>query len=300
VNDLIVVGTKYAGMKEEVYRTAYQGAKMRGRISRRRLFALMGAGSASGLPACGLFAPARAETFDLIQAEKAVNVTGPNAGTIRILLINPNSSQATTDMMVRIAQSAASKDVEIVGATAPHSPPMIVDPAALAASAPQVVEIGVARGQEVSGIIISAFGDPGINDLRQRVKVPVVGIAEAAMLAASANGRRFGIATTTPALVASIDARAAELGLAHLYTGTRLTSGDPLTLAADPDRMTEALRQTVSASIELDKAEAVIIGGGPLGNAATALTPMFSIPVIAPIPAAVRRMEGILGPVQKS
>jgi allantoin racemase len=213
----------------------------------------------------------------------------------RILLINPNSNQATTDMMVKIAQSAASSDIEIVGATAPHSPLMIIDPEALAASAPQVVEIGMALGKDASGIIISAFGDPGIDDLRRKVSVPVVGIAEAAMLAASDKGRRFGVATTTPKLVASIDARAAQLGLAQLYTGTRLTSEDPNKLAADPDRQVEALRQAVSACIELDKAKAVIIGGGPLGNAATALTPMFDIPVIAPIPAAVRRQMEILG-----
>jgi allantoin racemase len=221
------------------------------------------------------------------------------ASAHRILLINPNSNRATTDMMVQIAQSAASNDVEIVGATAPHSPPMIVDPEALAASAPQVVEIGLALGKDVSGIIISAFGDPGIGDLRRQVNVPVVGIAEAAMLAASDKGRRFGVATTTPKLVASIDARAAELGLAQLYTGTRLTSEDPNKLVADPGRLVEALRQVVSTCIEIDKAEAVIIGGGPLGNAATALTPMFSIPVIAPIPAAVHRQIAILGLVRK-
>jgi Asp/Glu/hydantoin racemase len=221
------------------------------------------------------------------------------AGTRRILLINPNSNQATTDMMVQIAQSAASNDIEIVGATAPHSPAMIVDPGALAASAPQVVEIGLGLGKDVSGIIISAFGDPGIADLRRQVSVPVVGIAEAAMLQASDKGRRFGVATTTPKLVASIDARAVELGLAQLYTGTRLTSEDPNKLVADPSRLVEALRQAVSACIELDKAEAVIIGGGPLGNAATALTPMFSVPVIAPIPAAVHRLIEILRLVQK-
>ena len=117
-------------------------------------------------------------------------------------------------MMVRIAQSVAAKDVEIVGATAPHSPQMIIDPAALAARRPQVVEIGMTLARTSAGIIISAFGDPGIDDLRKQTKMPVVGIAEAAMLAASANTRRFGVATTTPALVPSIDARAAGLGLA--------------------------------------------------------------------------------------
>ncbi len=230
----------------------------------------------------------------------ACAAAGPVAGMRRILLINPNTSQTTTDMMVRIAQLVASDNVEIVGATAQRGPSMIVDPTALAASAPQVVEIGSARAKDVSGIIISAFGDPGIDDLRRAVSIPVVGIAEAAMLTASANGRRFGVATTTPGLVASIDARAAELGLAHLYTGTRLTSGDPLKLSADPERLVYALRLAVSDCIQLDKAEAVIIGGGPLGNAATALAPMFSVPVIAPIPEAVHRIMGILGLAQKS
>jgi allantoin racemase len=197
-------------------------------------------------------------------------------------------------MMVRIAQSAVPDDTEVIGATAAHGPPMIINVAALAASAPHVVEIGLSHGQDVSGIIISAFGDPGITDLRNKVGLLVVGIAEAAMLEASGNDRRFGVATVTPELVGSIDAMAAELGLAHLYTGTRLTPEDPLELAADPDRLIEALHRAVVACIQLDQAEAVIIGGGPLGNAATALSPLFSIPVIAPIPAAVRRLMTIL------
>ena len=212
----------------------------------------------------------------------------------RILLINPNSSHATTSMMVRIAQSAVSDDTEVIGATAAHGPPMIIDVAALAASAPHVVEIGLRHGQDVSGIIISAFGDPGITDLRNKVGFPVVGIAEAAMREASGNNRRFGVATVTPELVGSIDAMAADLGLAQLYAGTRLTPEDPLELTADPDRLTEALQRAVAACIQLDQAEAVVIGGGPLGNAAIALSPMFSIPVIAPIPAAVRRLLTIL------
>jgi allantoin racemase len=218
----------------------------------------------------------------------------PARNTTRILVINPNSSQATTDMMVRIAQSAASDGVEIIGATATKSPQMIVQPAALAASATEVVEIGMRLAGNVSGIIVSAFGDPGMRDLRARVGVPVVGIAEASMLEAASGDRRFGVATTTPELVAAIDARAADLGLASLYTGVRLTPGDPVELVRHPDDLTEALGKAVLACIELDGAKAVIIGGGPLGNAATALAPRFAVPVIAPIPAAVRRVLGLV------
>jgi allantoin racemase len=108
------------------------------------------------------------------------------------IVINPNSSQATTDMMVRIAQSAASDGVEIIGATATKSPRMIAEPAALTASAAEVVEIGMRLAGSVAGIIVSAFGDPGMRDLQARVGVPVVGIAQSSMLEAASGDRRLG------------------------------------------------------------------------------------------------------------
>jgi allantoin racemase len=239
----------------------------------------------------------------------------------RILLINPNTSQATTDMMVAIAQAALSDYARagyagsdcagfdyagsdrvgsdradcVIGATARHGPPMIVDAAALTAAAAEVVDLGVRFGRDVSGMIVSAFGDPGLACLRREVAVPVVGIAEAAMLEAAGATRRFGIATVTPDLVVPIDARATALGLGHLYTGIRLTAGDPAALAADPDRLVTALADAVQCCIRDDKAEAVVIGGGPLGAAATVLASRFAVPVIAPIPAAVRRLMALLG-----
>ena len=38
---------------------------------------------------------------------------GPEAGMMRVLLINPNSNQKTTDMMVRIAQGLAPDNIDL-------------------------------------------------------------------------------------------------------------------------------------------------------------------------------------------
>jgi allantoin racemase len=209
---------------------------------------------------------------------------------LRILLINPNTSRATTEQMVAIAGAVAPPDVDIIGITAPRGVPMILTADELAAAAPVVVEMAISEAANVDGIIVGAFGDPGLAALCERVAVPVVGIAEAAILEAAAEGRRFGVATTTPALIEVIVERVRELGLAGCYTGIRLTQGDPMTLVADPPRLVEALAEAVQLSIRCDSAEAVIIGGGPLGQAAIALAPRFTTPIIAPIPAAVRRL----------
>jgi allantoin racemase len=208
----------------------------------------------------------------------------------RILLINPNSNEATTAMMVAIAKSAAGDGFNIVGATATRAPTMIVSAEALAAAAAEVEEIARACQSSCDGLIVSAFGDPGLAGIRTALSLPAVGIGESSMLEAAANGRRFGVATTTPLLKAKIDALPEALGLRSRYTGTRFADGDPEALMRDPRRLRSALAGAVEACIAQDGAEAVIIGGGPLGEAARELQPMFTVPIIAPIPSAVARI----------
>lgn len=206
-------------------------------------------------------------------------------------LINPNGSAATTDMMVALARVATRH--EVVGRTATRAPDMIVTPDELARSAGEVVEMGGELAPRCAGLVVAAFGDPGLEILRVRVAIPVVGIAEASMLEASRDGRRFGVATTTPGLVAAIAERADALGLGALFTGTRCTPGNPAALMADPDRLRSALAAAIRACIQ-DGAEAVIVGGGPLGRVAAELRPLFAIPVVAPIPSAVLRLSGLM------
>ncbi|MCA1324515.1 aspartate/glutamate racemase family protein [Herbaspirillum sp. alder98] len=212
-----------------------------------------------------------------------------------ILLINPNSSAATTDMMVSIAAAELPAGFVIDGVSAGSGPSMIVNDVELAAAAPEVVRNWRAAGTHYAGVIISAFGDPGIEGVRAASQVPVAGICEASMLEAASGGRRFGVATVTPELATAIAARASALGLDEQYSGIRLTAGDPRLLAADPEALEEALAVAVQECIALDGAQAVVIGGGPLGQAAIALAQRFTVPVIAPIPAAVRDLLRQLG-----
>ena len=208
----------------------------------------------------------------------------------RILLVNPNSLEATTAMMVAIAKSVATDGFDIVGATAARAPSMIVTPDALEAAAPEVEEIARAHRHACDGIIVAAFGDPGLAGIKAALTLPAVGVGESSMLEAAKNGHRFGVATTTPLLKSEIDALPEALGLRSLYTGTRFAEGDPEALMRDPSQLRAALAGAVEACIAQDGAEAVIIGGGPLGEAARELQPMFTVPIVAPIPSAVMRI----------
>jgi Asp/Glu/hydantoin racemase len=114
------------------------------------------------------------------------------------------------------------------------------------------------------------------------------------MLEAATDGRRFGVATTTPDLVAAIGQRARDYGVEHLFTGIRLTAGDPHAVTADAAWLRDALAAAVAQCFDEDGADSVIIGGGPLGQAAEDLAKILARPIIAPIPAAARRVLALM------
>ncbi|MBB4010257.1 aspartate/glutamate racemase family protein [Allorhizobium taibaishanense] len=207
-----------------------------------------------------------------------------------IIVINPNTSDATTAMMTGIVRRLLPAGITADGMTAASGVPMILNGLQLAASVASVKDMGLAAAPRTNGIIIGAFGDPGLEDLRQLLDIPVCGLFESSVLQAVEAGQRFGIATVTPDLVASFSQKAAALKASSFFTGTRLTQGDPLSLARDPIQLKAALSIAAKQCVDQDGAEVVIIGGGPLGEAASELRRELSIPIIAPITSAVKSL----------
>ena len=220
--------------------------------------------------------------------------------------MNPNTSASVTVTMVEIARGAAPPELEFEGITAEAGVPLITEPNALATAADAVIALAP-RLASFDAIIVAAFSDPGRAQLARMLPlVPVVGIGEASMAqAASLSGGRFSVATTTPALKASIRQLAASCGYADALTSVRTPVGDALMLMANEHATEEALYGLCQSAVSADGARAVIIGGGPLGRAARALSPRLSpCPIIEPIPAAVatvaRQLQqgvGGLGPL---
>jgi allantoin racemase len=213
------------------------------------------------------------------------------AQMIRILLINPNTSQRSTALMLRVARKAAGADVEIEGLTAPFGAPLITDEAELATAAKAVVAaLAQFSGPKPDGVVIAGFGDPALEQVRKQQDFEVVGLAEASMMEAAEGDRLFSVATTTPNLAASIARCAVRYGLGANFLSVRTTPGDPQDVMANTASLQRALEKIARESVEQDGAQAVIIGGGPLADAAQQLSEVVTTPVIAPIPAALRML----------
>ncbi|MFD0981458.1 aspartate/glutamate racemase family protein [Tropicimonas aquimaris] len=206
-----------------------------------------------------------------------------------ITLMNPNSNRATTEAMCAIAARALPEPP--VGWTAPHGPSMITSQAALDAAAARV---GAAvLTPEPTGIIVSAFGDPGAEEIARRYPCPVVGIGAAAARAAARSGTPFAVATTTPELQPAIDRLMQRNAASGLYAGCFLSRGDALALMADPEALDAALLEAVGLAV-VSGARRVIIGGGPLGQAAERLRERAPVPLENPVLCAAREIAATL------
>ena len=208
--------------------------------------------------------------------------------TTRFALINPNTNAAATSAMVEIAREAAGAEAEIEGFSAPFGASLITTPAALAEAAKAVLSLAGSLRGRFDGVLVSAFGDPALEALRALMDCPATGIAEAGMAAAGADGRPFAVVTTTPHLADSIADLALRYGHEKSYRGIRLTEGDPAIVHADTDRLLAALEAACLKAIAELGAEAIVIGGGPLARAARHLKTRFSVPIIEPVPEAVK------------
>lgn len=211
-----------------------------------------------------------------------------------VFLFNPNTNPSTTETMTAIVSA---EGLEVEGRTAPFGVPMIVEPVSLARSAEAVLamlDALLATSTPIDGIIIAAFGDPGLQAVRASAEVrkrgiPICGIGEASFLEAGAQGRRFAVATTTPELEADIASAVATTGMSRQFLGSFFSRTDPFEAVADPEALVRLLDEAV-ARAESAGAEAVIIGGGPLAQAAASLAKHHSLAIVQPLPAAARLM----------
>ena len=210
----------------------------------------------------------------------------------RVQLVNPNTSTATTAMMLERARAVAPAGLSLEGVTAPFGAALIIDPESLETAAAAVAALAPRLTGE--GVIVAAFGDPGADRLAASLAVPVIGIGEAAIRAAARGGRRFAIVTTTPRLEAGIRALVDRLGLGGQLASVRITTQDPVALTPDAPRLEAALQALADECAQRDGAEAIVVGGGPLTAAARAIAGRSQVEIIEPVPAAVAAMAKAL------
>jgi Asp/Glu/hydantoin racemase len=148
--------------------------------------------------------------------------------------------------------------------------------------------------QGVDGVIIAAFGDPGLGGARELFDMPVVGMAEAAMLTACMLGRNFAIVTFSDGLTAWYNECLDWNGLRGRCAGIFSLSGTFRALADVQTEKEEALLALVFDVVKRHGADVVILAGAPLSGLADTLREKAPVPLLDGIQAAIKQAEALI------
>jgi len=209
---------------------------------------------------------------------------------MRVLLANPNTSQAVTDRIAAVARGAASAGTMIQAVTAAAGVPYIATRAEAVIGAYAVLELFAGHAEGADAAVVAAFGDPGLAAARELLAIPVVGMAEAAMLTACMLGRRFGIVTFAPALGPWYQEIVDYNGLGARCSGVHCLDeafADVAHVAEEKSAQLAAL----CASAVAAGAEVCILGGAPLAGLAAVIAQQVAVPLVDAVAAAVRQAE---------
>ncbi|MEO0829139.1 MAG: aspartate/glutamate racemase family protein, partial [Pseudomonadota bacterium] len=106
----------------------------------------------------------------------------------RLLLINPNTTTAMTDRMASIAAEVAGPSATVVARTAARGVPYIASRAEAQLAGAELLDILANDAADCDAAIVAAFGDPGVIAAREVFDLPIVGMAEAAVMTAALLG----------------------------------------------------------------------------------------------------------------
>lgn len=205
---------------------------------------------------------------------------------MRLLLVNPNMTEAMTNDMTAIARSVAGSAAEIVPLTAPRGFPYIASRAEAQVAGGIALEMIAENLAGADAVIMAAFGDPGLRGARELFDLPVVGMAEAAMMSACMLGERFSIVTFSPVMRRWYLDCVADSGLMGRCTGVRTPASHPLQIGGVRAQLKGDLARLAREAVELDGADVVILGGAPLAGLAPDIAGDVPGLVIDPIVAA--------------
>lgn len=193
----------------------------------------------------------------------------------RIMLLNPNTSPRITDLLQQAALRSGPLHCTIVTRSVAAGPAALRDAADLAVAEREV--LAVARAQsDLDGMVIAAFGDPGLEAARAVARFPVVGLGASGLMAAAAH-ERFSILTLGPQMDATIRARVAGFGFARQLAGLRYLAADIPDVAKNPERFLSLIEAEARIAAS-EGAQALLLGGAPfagLGHQVCACIPVI-------------------------
>jgi allantoin racemase len=210
---------------------------------------------------------------------------------MRLLIVNPNTTQAVTDAVAREARRCARAGTVITFATAGFGVAIVSTEAELAIAAHAALDLLAIHADGHDAAIIAMSFDAGAAAARRLLHIPVIGITEAAFHSACLLGRRFGIvvagAVSVPLYLDLLHASGLGMRMAGMEVAEVATVAGYL----DRTALDAQIKTAAQRLAERSEIEVIVLCGAAIAGLAHRLQPGFTVPLIDGVAAAVGQAE---------
>ena len=212
---------------------------------------------------------------------------------MKLLLINPNTTQAMTDLMLAEARKIVASDTAVRAVTGRFGARYIASRASYAIAGHAALDAYAEHGADADVVVLACFGDGGLTALKEIAHQPVIGMAEASCLTAAACGGRFAIVTGGERWGPMLREFVATLGMSERLAFVQTVAPTGADIAREPERALGLLADACTACVSEHGADSVILGGAGLAGLAARIADKVPVPLIDSLAASVLMAEQI-------
>jgi allantoin racemase len=216
---------------------------------------------------------------------------------MRILLINPNTSESFTRKIQTIADQYALPTTQALAVNPESGPRSIECIYDELLSSPGTLKTALAHLDECDAFVIACYSDhPAVYALREITDKPVLGIAEASMLIACMLGQKFSVVTTNREWEPLLWDAVRHYGLAERCASVRSTGMPVLALeSASPQETYQMILTASRQALEQDGAEVICLGCAGMAGLDKQLQADLKVPVVDGVTGALKLLESLVG-----
>ena len=212
---------------------------------------------------------------------------------MRILVINPNTTQAMTDEIAKVAWAAAGPGTEIDCCSPPAGPRSIEGSADEVLAAYHTLDMVTSTQGQFDAYVIACYGDPALAACREVSRVPVIGIAEASFHMASLVAFKWSIVSVLPRVKPLLEELVHRNGMELQCASIRCTPLSVLEIEEDLERTKRMMVEEARQAINVDGAEAILLGCAGLGPLDKQMQQELGVPVFDGTACAVKLAESL-------
>ncbi|KAA0098691.1 Asp/Glu racemase [Mycolicibacterium sp. P1-18] len=214
---------------------------------------------------------------------------------MRLLMVNPNTTASMTAAIGASARAVAGPATDVVAVNPAEGPASIENDEDERRCLPGLLEEvhrAASGDSPPDAYVIACFGDPGLDEVRAAVDVPVLGIAQAAMHAAALSAGSFSVVTSMSATVPT------AWTLAKTYTpsqclGVYATDIPVLRIDSDPTTV-GPIGDVCEKALAQDGSRSIVLGCAAMAAFAAPLSARLGVPVVDGVVAATLLAEALV------